>query len=254
MDVGENIRRIRKSKRITMKELGKKVGISEQGIGNYERGDRRPNLNMLNKIADALCTSLEELLTDTKRSFSCKLITAISEMNYVHISGDFSEFTESDESIRYLETISKEANIALDSLQECLDENIELSEDDQIKLIHFWSGYRSSEDGADFEAFMNTNHRYIITNPAIAKEIKIILKKESAKDNFEKLLDLLDENGFEISVSNKNGKNEINIFNDKINIAAALESDLADVYDIITNRINSYSKFIIEEELKKFIK
>lgn len=66
MNVSENIgtiiRRIRKSKNLTMKELGKKIGISEQGIGNYERGDRAPSIETLTKIAAALGVTINELL------------------------------------------------------------------------------------------------------------------------------------------------------------------------------------------------
>lgn len=62
MVIGENIRRIRKSKGLTMKELGNAIGISEQGVGNYERGDREPSIDIINKIAAALDASVTELI------------------------------------------------------------------------------------------------------------------------------------------------------------------------------------------------
>lgn len=62
--IGKNIRKIRKSKGMTMKELGKIIDISEQGIGNYERGDRTPNIGALNKIATALDVRIHDLLKD----------------------------------------------------------------------------------------------------------------------------------------------------------------------------------------------
>lgn len=250
MNVGENIRRIRKSKNMTMKELGAKIGITEQGIGNYERGDRNPNLDILNKISDALCISFDELFTDTKRTFSSKLIAAVSEMNYVYLSGDFSVPSGFDKISQHLEIISKETNISSDSLRRCIDENTELMPDEQMKLIHFWFNFRSSEDGTDFEYFINSNHRYIITHADISKEIKTIFKKEPAKDAFEKMLDLLDQNGFEVSISSKDGKSVITVADEKAEITTSLESDFSAAYDNIISRINSYSKFIIEEELK----
>lgn len=54
MNIGTKIRELRKERNLTMKQLGKLVGISEQGIGNYERGDRNPNLEILEKISSAL--------------------------------------------------------------------------------------------------------------------------------------------------------------------------------------------------------
>ena len=62
MVIGENIRRTRKYKGLTMKELGKAIGISEQGVGNYERGDREPSIDIINKIAAALDVSVTELI------------------------------------------------------------------------------------------------------------------------------------------------------------------------------------------------
>lgn len=62
MNLGEQIRKLRKSKSLTMKDLGTLVGLSEQAIGNYERGDREPNIETLQKIADALNVSFSELV------------------------------------------------------------------------------------------------------------------------------------------------------------------------------------------------
>ncbi|MDU1602808.1 MAG: helix-turn-helix domain-containing protein [Clostridium sp.] len=63
MKVGENIRKLRKNKKLTLKDLGLKVDLSEQAIGQYERGDRTPNLEILNKIAEALDVSIFEFLS-----------------------------------------------------------------------------------------------------------------------------------------------------------------------------------------------
>jgi len=63
LKVGENIRKLRKNKKLTLKDLGLKVDLSEQAIGQYERGDRTPNLEILNKIAEALDVSIFEFLS-----------------------------------------------------------------------------------------------------------------------------------------------------------------------------------------------
>ncbi|NRT74440.1 helix-turn-helix domain-containing protein [Clostridium beijerinckii] len=54
MNIGERIRHYRNKKKITMKKLGEMIDLSEQAIGNYERGDRTPNLEIIKKIANAL--------------------------------------------------------------------------------------------------------------------------------------------------------------------------------------------------------
>lgn len=65
MNIGENIRKLRKSHKLTLKELGLRVGLSEQAIGQYERGDRTPNIETLDKLAKALDVHLSNLLRDS---------------------------------------------------------------------------------------------------------------------------------------------------------------------------------------------
>lgn len=55
MSIGEDIRRIRKEKKMTQKELGEKLGgISQQQIGQWENGDKNPKKETIEKIAKAL--------------------------------------------------------------------------------------------------------------------------------------------------------------------------------------------------------
>ena len=52
--IGEKIKDYRKEKSWTQGQLAQKTGMSKISIGNYERGDRCPTLDTLQKIADAL--------------------------------------------------------------------------------------------------------------------------------------------------------------------------------------------------------
>lgn len=62
MNIGERIRHYRSKKKITMKKLGKMIDLSEQAIGNYERGDRTPNLEIIKKIANALDVPIIDII------------------------------------------------------------------------------------------------------------------------------------------------------------------------------------------------
>ena len=46
MTIGENIRRIRKERGLTLKQLGDEVGVSEAYIRAYETGRRNPKLQI----------------------------------------------------------------------------------------------------------------------------------------------------------------------------------------------------------------
>ena len=56
------IRDIRKQNGVTMKELGKAVGVGESTISMYENGKRQPDNSMLLKIADYFNVSVDYLL------------------------------------------------------------------------------------------------------------------------------------------------------------------------------------------------
>lgn len=57
-----NLRAIRKSRGLTMKELGKKVDLSESAIGYYETGKREPKYEILLKLGEALDCSVFDIL------------------------------------------------------------------------------------------------------------------------------------------------------------------------------------------------
>ncbi|MDO4623064.1 MAG: helix-turn-helix transcriptional regulator [Eubacteriales bacterium] len=61
MTIGENIRRIRKERGLTLKQLGEAVGVSEAYIRAYESGRRNPKQKSLEAIATALHVNVETL-------------------------------------------------------------------------------------------------------------------------------------------------------------------------------------------------
>ena len=64
MTVAENIKRIRKEKHLTQKQLGEKCGMSESTLRQYEIGYRNPKLETIRKIAAALGVYISDLVDD----------------------------------------------------------------------------------------------------------------------------------------------------------------------------------------------
>lgn len=62
MEIGERIKEIRLKKGLKQSELAEKADISRVAVGNYERGDRIPNIEITQKIAMALGVDINELL------------------------------------------------------------------------------------------------------------------------------------------------------------------------------------------------
>lgn len=59
--IGEKIKEYRKLKRLTQKELAKKIGMGDTTIANYEKGFRTPKKNTLFKLAKAFDISIDDL-------------------------------------------------------------------------------------------------------------------------------------------------------------------------------------------------
>ena len=62
MATGENIKRIRKKKGLTQKELGIFLNVSQSMIAAYENGVRKPKTETISKIAKALDVSMLDIL------------------------------------------------------------------------------------------------------------------------------------------------------------------------------------------------
>ena len=60
--VGENIKRIRKSKKLSMERLAEQAGVSRSMLGQIERGEANPSVGLVGKLATALKVPAEILL------------------------------------------------------------------------------------------------------------------------------------------------------------------------------------------------
>lgn len=60
--MGRVIRRERQERRMTIKELGEKAGLSEIYVGEIERGQKYPSSRVLESIARALDLDIADLL------------------------------------------------------------------------------------------------------------------------------------------------------------------------------------------------
>jgi len=66
--VGENLKRIRKARNLTMDTLSNESGVSKSMISEIERGIRNPSVTTLWKIANVLKTPLNYFLKDDAKS------------------------------------------------------------------------------------------------------------------------------------------------------------------------------------------
>jgi transcriptional regulator with XRE-family HTH domain len=60
--IGRVIRRERQDRRLTIRELGEKAGLSEIYVGEIERGQKYPSARVLESLAKALDLDIADLL------------------------------------------------------------------------------------------------------------------------------------------------------------------------------------------------
>ena len=66
MGTGEKIKSLRREKGLNQSELAEMANISRIAVGNYERGNRQPNIDIMKRIAAVLEVSANDLLYDKK--------------------------------------------------------------------------------------------------------------------------------------------------------------------------------------------
>lgn len=101
MSIGDNIKKMRNSKDWTQRELAEKSGVTRESIGNYERGDRVPPADILNKIVAALNCNYWDLVypeeerqefhKNSNKERIIEPINKIAELSNISIKKTYSE-------------------------------------------------------------------------------------------------------------------------------------------------------------------
>lgn len=88
---GERLRELRTEKQLSQSEFAKQVRLTKSAVNMYERGEREPSFEVLEKIADYFNVDLDYLLgkTDCKNKFSVseKYISRIPAMKTWNLLG-----------------------------------------------------------------------------------------------------------------------------------------------------------------------
>lgn len=77
-NIGENIRFLRKERRLTKINLAEQVGISESHMNKIESGSRRPGINTYQKIMDVL--GVEMMIRSMDDTLKGKCITKVEQI------------------------------------------------------------------------------------------------------------------------------------------------------------------------------
>ena len=109
--IAERLVKLRKDNNLTQDEVANSLGIAKSSLANYESGYRAPNYEILKKIANILCCTVEYLIMGEDEEPDLDIISKIDKImsgeseerkNLVKAIVDFS-----DEDILLLDKIIK---------------------------------------------------------------------------------------------------------------------------------------------------
>lgn len=81
MTFGERLSLVRKRKKFSQADIGKKLGINGDAVGRYERNEVRPTIEMATKLARALEVSLDYLVGSTDTEIDKATLERIKVLN-----------------------------------------------------------------------------------------------------------------------------------------------------------------------------
>lgn len=130
MTVGEKIRKIRKEKGFTQKQLGKLCQMNEVQIRQYELGKANPKIETVNKIASALGEPLNCFLDISVKEVIETTIKAISFKDYLEVLGyEVHESPYNDKWVIHIKDSDADVYISseeMNTLERTTIENIDL--------------------------------------------------------------------------------------------------------------------------------
>ena len=78
--LGNNVRRLRKSQGMTQEELANTLGVSKIHLCSIETGKKDPSLSLLEKIADSLHVDPSFLVTKDENYFAVQRILSRADL------------------------------------------------------------------------------------------------------------------------------------------------------------------------------
>ena len=110
MTLGKHISSLRKAKKFSQSELGRRAGTSGDIIGRYERDEVKPSIEVIIKIADALIVSIDYLVGKTDLELDNDTLKRIREVSTLPAEEKKQVFMVIDALIRDFKTHGAYAN------------------------------------------------------------------------------------------------------------------------------------------------
>jgi transcriptional regulator with XRE-family HTH domain len=117
--LANRLTRFRKEKKLTQEALAKIVGVSRPTMVNYENGKRKPDYEILQRIADALDVSIDMLLGREENEVMNKMkndvpLDEIAKEHEISWKGQIMNQEEKEQMLLFVDTLLKMKKIKKD--------------------------------------------------------------------------------------------------------------------------------------------
>ena len=89
-DIGNRIKKLRKEKNLTQKELGDKLNVHANTISMYEKGNRKVSLETANKLSEIFNVSVDYIIKgkdkENKPSYTSLDESLLNEEKYLNLT------------------------------------------------------------------------------------------------------------------------------------------------------------------------
>ncbi|MBP5194480.1 MAG: helix-turn-helix domain-containing protein [Lachnospiraceae bacterium] len=158
--ISENLRRIRKARGMSLDTMSERTGVSKSMLGQIERGESNPTVSTIEKIAEGLKISFDELFyvreadvrvidpdrTEVTREkegkYRLKQIFGYDSRRpfevyqaEIYPGGSMKDMTESEDAVRYITVIEGELQLLAE------DESYNIGPGDEVRIAG-GKGYR----------------------------------------------------------------------------------------------------------------
>lgn len=140
--IGEKLQKFRKERKLSLRALSEKAGISKSTLSDIENGNTNPTTNTLNKLAEALEISIEDLFKSEPMTYE-KLDKWDKEHSYVKEEAELYETGEFKSAEAAMQFILRQPSImgfgGFDVNKMSNEEIIEFANEllNQLKLISY---------------------------------------------------------------------------------------------------------------------
>lgn len=113
---GYRLKKLRERKKLTQGQLAEKLEVDQSTISNYERDTKRPDFEMIQKIAAFFEVNIDYLTMRTDYDFSPDMIYSVKEDGSEKLYIGESKYTQAQ--ARFMRHVASEKTITAEDLKE----------------------------------------------------------------------------------------------------------------------------------------